>query len=156
MKFLLLNMRERCRIVEKSTIIDLCDTDGNLLNVRDESIKTRYGITVFQPRKMYVLIEVKPPNDEDKTFRFIPLLNNPDIITDGFLNNLSPKLATQKSRHKNQSSQRNSSSRSNSVVTSNAGSALLNDQAKNRLRAMSIVSNTEKTNRRKSFAAPRA
>ncbi len=157
-KFLLLNMKERCGIPEKERVVDLCDIDGNLLNVRDELMKNQYGTGVFQPRQLYVLIEVKPSTEEERTTRFVPLLNNSEIITDEFLHNLSPKHPTHKPKYRSHNTRKQSSTRSNSIVAANSGAALPNEQLKNKLRSIAGQNQVQndRTNRRKSFAFPKS
>jgi hypothetical protein len=151
MKFLLDNLKLRCNIYEKDRVIDLCDIEGNLINIREDQVQTRYGTTLFRPRQMCVLIEIKR-SDDDRALRYIPLLENRDIINENFLANLSPKNVVKGAK-------RNSKfvSRAPSTIQSNSSinsSVSLNDaskQAANRSRATSIVPQQDKLGRRKSI-----
>lgn len=144
------DIKLRCHVNDKEKIIDLSDLNGNLVNIRDESLKNKYATLILKPRQTLVLIEVKSSLIEPHFTTYVPLLDNKDIVNDAFMLRLLPKLPQQK-KSGNKTGGLRSGSR-NSVVSINVPNNLLeNSKLRSGISHKESTINESPQSRRKSI-----
>ena len=47
---LFMSIRQRCKINDKDKVIDLCDLNGNLMNLKEKCLKIKYANSLFKSR----------------------------------------------------------------------------------------------------------
>ena len=90
MQLLLLNIKEKCLSKNLDKVIDLCDVSGSVANLRLEAFKNQYAIAYLKPRQTLVLLEVQTGTTPNSV-KFIPLLENSEIVNEDFLQSLTPQ-----------------------------------------------------------------
>jgi hypothetical protein len=77
-------------------VIDVADTDGNIKNIHDKTIQTKFASDYLLPRDVYILIEIKSNT-------VVPLLKQSEYLTNSFIKKIAPPQ-TSKTKKGNSSS----------------------------------------------------
>lgn len=160
----MLKCQKSVGIVERINL-DVCDIEGNLKYInRDELSRKKFTNEFLKPREAYVLVEIKliattsmvgaesstttttrVPSGKTspfQTYQARPLLTNTEIVTNSFLNKLTPKSLNKNSRL----SHRNSIT---SLSNTSISSGVHNEKASNVTNVQHSVMNTTSHKSRK-------
>lgn len=72
--------------------VDLTDLDGNIKFISDKAQRSRLGSDMLQPRKTYILVDLKQTTIDNKQMNQVtPLLRNSELLNSSYLTKLAQK-----------------------------------------------------------------